>query len=292
MPHPVRAAGGVLYRRAGDGLEVCLVHRPRYDDWSLPKGKLDHDEHPVIGAVREVHEETGRRGVPELRLPSVEYPLPDGTPKTVDFWLMRAGDDGPVQDTAEVDALAWLPVSDAARRVSYPGDRAVLERVATLPPITAVAALIRHAHAGERKKWPGEDALRPLDEQGRAQAERIAAVLATFAPQRLYAATPLRCKQTLEPLAAALGELPIVLDGAFAEPSDAGSAPDKAKAAARRLLALRSGGLPVVCSQGKVMPWLLATLRGEDDPESYRTPKGGGWVLTWSGERLVGLAPL
>jgi 8-oxo-(d)GTP phosphatase len=292
MTNPVRAAGAVLYRPAGDGLEVCLVHRPRYDDWSLPKGKLDADEHPLAGAVREVHEETGHRGRPELRLPQVGYELPDGTPKTVDFWLMRAAEDGPVRDTAEVDELAWLPPAEAVGRVSYPDDRALLEHVAALPPVTAVVALVRHAHAGERKKWQGEDALRPLDGPGRAQAERLGRLLAPFAPQRLYSATPLRCKQTLEPLSAALDGLPIVLDGAFAEPPDADDASAKAKAAAQRLLELRSGGLPVICSQGKLLPGLLAALSGEDDPEPYRTPKGGGWVLTWSGDRLLGLDPL
>jgi 8-oxo-dGTP diphosphatase len=285
--HPVRAAGGVLYRPAGDGIEVCLVHRPRYDDWALPKGKLDGDEHPMAGAVREVAEETGGIGVPLLRLPRSAYALPDGTPKTVDFWLMRLAEQGPVKDTAEVDEIAWLPPSEAAARLSYDDERAVLAHAAALPPITAVTALVRHAHAGERKEWKGNDALRPIDEQGRRQAERIGAVLALLRPDRLIAATPLRCKQTLEPLAAAIGGIPIVQDGAFAEPPDADGARAKAKLAAQRLLDLRAGGVPVICSQGKIMPTLLATLRDEDDPAPYKTPKGDGWLLTWAADRLL-----
>ncbi|MGX6604102.1 NUDIX hydrolase [Micromonosporaceae bacterium Da 78-11] len=292
MADPVRAAGGVLYRPAGDGLEICLVHRPRYDDWSLPKGHLDGGEHPLAAAVREVLEETGVAGTPQLRLPPVAYDLPDGTAKTVDFWLMRADErDGPVQDTAEVDSIAWVPLAEAAGRLSYPDDRALVEHVAGLPPITAVAGLVRHAHAGERKKWTGNDALRPVDAQGRQQAERIGAVLALLRPARLFAATPLRCKQTLEPLAAATG-LPIVVDGAFAEPPEAQDAPAKAKSAVPRLLDLRAGGVPVICSQGKVMPWLLAALAEVDDPEPYKTPKGDGWLLTWSGETVLGLSRL
>lgn len=290
MTDPVRAAGGVLYRPAGDGVEVCLVHRPRYDDWSLPKGTLEAREHPLAAAMREVVEETGLRGRPQLLLPPVAYRLPDGRPKTVDFWLTLA-DDGPAvpQDTGEVDEAAWLPLGKAIEQVKYSHDRALLQHVAELPPVTAVVGLARHAHAGERKKWTGIDSLRPIDEAGQAQARRIAALYAHFAPQRLFAATPLRCKQTLEPLAALLGGLPIVFDGKFAEPEKAEEAPAKAKVAAQHLLDLRAGGLPVVCSQGKIIPHLLAALRDGADPAPYKTPKGGGWVLTWSGDRLLGL---
>jgi 8-oxo-dGTP diphosphatase len=292
MLSPVRAAGGVLYRPAGNGVEICLVHRPRYDDWSLPKGKLEAGEHPLTAAVREVREETGRTGIPQLRLAPVEYVLPDGTPKTVEFWLMRAGADGPVLDTDEVDTVTWLPLPAARERLSYVDEHAVLDAVATLPPVTSVVVLVRHAHAGERKKWSGNDALRPIDAVGRAQAERIATLLTPIQPRRFYAATPLRCKQTLGPLAAALGGRTIVAVSAFAEPPLAEDAPAKAKVGAQRLLELRGAEPVVICSQGKVMPPMLAALRDESDPAPYKTPKGGGWVLTWAGDRLLGLSAL
>jgi 8-oxo-dGTP diphosphatase len=163
-----------------------------------------------------------------------------------------------------------------------------VSHIAGLPPITAVVALVRHAHAGERKAWAGNDALRPIDDVGRVQAERIGGVLSLIGPARLFAATPLRCKQTLEPLSAALGGMPIVQDGAFAEPAHADEAPAKAKQAAQRILDLRGGEPVVICSQGKVMPTMLATLHDEDDPAPYKTPKGTGWLLTWSGDRLLG----
>lgn len=292
MPDPVRAAGGVLYRRAGDTVEVCLVHRPRYDDWSLPKGTLEKGEHPLLAAVREVAEETGVAGRPELLLPEVAYPLPGGRPKTVDFWLMAAGEQTlDPQDTHEVDGAVWLPVAAALERLSYADERPLLETVAELPPVTAVSGLIRHAHAGERKKWSGNDSLRPIDEHGRAEAELAGRLYRLFEPGRLVAATPLRCKQTLEPLAAALGDLPIVLDSAFTEPADPQDAPAKAKVALQRLLELQAAGpAAVICSQGRVIPHLLAALRGEQDHTPYKTPKGSGWVLTWGGDRLLGLS--
>jgi predicted NUDIX family NTP pyrophosphohydrolase/phosphohistidine phosphatase SixA len=287
MPDPVHAAGGVLYRPTAGGVEVCLVHRPRYDDWSLPKGTFKTGESALTAAVREVAEETGVAGIPELRLPEVAYTLPNGRPKTVQFWLMRAGAEGPVQDTAEVDQLVWLPLGEAAGRLSYPDERPLLDRVAALPPVTAVVALVRHAHAGERKKWAGRDALRPIDPLGQQQACRIAGELTSFRPRRLTAAPPLRCKQTLEPLAEALGGMPIVLDSAFAEPSDPADLPARLTVAQARLRQLRADERVVVCSQGKVIPPLLALLHDAEEPEAFKTRKGDGWLLTWSGERLL-----
>ncbi|BCJ54641.1 NUDIX hydrolase [Actinoplanes sp. NBRC 14428] len=291
MAPTVRAAGGVLWRPAGDGIEICLVHRPYRADWSLPKGKLDGSEHALAAAVREVLEETGVRAEPQLRLPEVAYTLPDGVPKTVDFWLMRAGD-GPAadpQDPTEVDAVVWLSPGEALDRLTYADDRRLVEHVTTLPPITSLTVLVRHAHAGRRKDFAGPDPLRPIDDRGRAEAETIGVAAALFAPRRLIAATPLRCRQTLEPLARTLG-LPIVADGAFAEPGDAAEIPARVKTAAARLVELRDGERTAICSQGKVIPGLLASLDGADDPEPYRTAKGDGWVLSWSGDRLVGLS--
>lgn len=292
MTRVERAAGGVLLRRDGERVEVCLVHRPRYDDWSLPKGKLADGEEPLLAALREVEEETGVTGIPRLRLPDCDYTMPDGRPKNVAYWLMEVASDGPVQDTAEVDELAWLPFGEAAGRLTYDDERHVLAEAASLPPVTAVIALVRHARAGERRKWAGPDGLRPIDPVGAKQADRIAALLTPLRPRRLVAATPLRCTQTLEPLAAAIGDRAIVSDGAFAEPDGPERLPARVAAALARLAELRSRERVVVCSQGKLMPHLLAALHGVDDHHAFKTPKGEGWLLTWSGDRLLGASRL
>ncbi|WP_436526932.1 NUDIX hydrolase [Actinoplanes sp. HUAS TT8] len=290
MPDPMRAAGGVLYRPGASGVpEVCLVHRPRYDDWSLPKGTVNHDEPALAAAIREVTEETGTAGIPEFGLPEVAYRLPDGRPKTVRYWLMRADGTGPIQDTDEVDKLAWLPLPEAALRLTYPDERALLDRVAALPPVTSVVALVRHAHAGQRKHWDGPDSLRPISPKGVRQSARVAERLATFRPHRLIAATPLRCSQTLQPLAKTT-RLPLVVDAAFAEPETAEGLPAKLAAARARLAQVRTAGRVVVCSQGKLIPALLAALSRDPDVDAYKTRKGEGWLLTWSGEKLLGLS--
>lgn len=288
MPEAIRAAGGVLWRPADGGRQICVVHRPAYDDWSLPKGKLHDGEHPLVAAVREVAEETGVRGRPELRLPGVSYALPDGTPKTVEFWLLRACDApaGRIADQAEVDRLDWLAPEAAAARLTYPDDRDLVRHVAGLPPVTAVTALVRHGHAGARHNWAGPDGLRPIDPQGQVEAERLVEVLATIEPQRLIAATPLRCRQTLQPLADRV-RLPILSDAAFTEPDEPAGIPAKVTAAVARLAEVRAEFRAVICSQGKVIPPLLALLHGAEDHEPFRTRKGDGWLLTWSGERLL-----
>lgn len=294
---PIRAAGGVLWKPSAGGPLYCVVHRSRYHDWSLPKGKLDGGEHPLAAAVREVREETGVSGHPELRLPQVVYDLPDGVPKTVDFWLMRAGDAVTAPHDDEVDELAWLPVRDAVARVDYPDDVRLLNHVAALPEITTVLPVVRHAHAGKRDAFPGDDAARPLDARGRAEAAALAPLLALFDPQRLLSATPLRCVQTFGPLTELL-DLPVVVDPRFDEPAPGEELSDRVAQAAAAIADLRCGPRAVICSQGKVVPSLLATLDADrllsdaDDLSAYRTPKGTGWVLSFAGDRLIGLEHL
>jgi 8-oxo-dGTP diphosphatase len=114
----VRAAGGVVIR---DGL-VALVHRPKYDDWSLPKGKLVAGEDWADAAVREVHEETGMRAALRERLDDVHYTDPKGRPKTVRYWRMDVLD-GEFEPNSEVDELRWLPPAEAVAQLSYERDR-------------------------------------------------------------------------------------------------------------------------------------------------------------------------
>ena len=123
----VRAAGGVVLRRATDGaIEVLLVHRPRYDDWSHPKGKRDPGETDEQCAVREVEEETGLRCALGEELPTTSHIDHKGRRKIVRYWLMRvrSGKAGPRN---EVDAIRWLPTASAARVLTYPRDRVLLE---------------------------------------------------------------------------------------------------------------------------------------------------------------------
>lgn len=119
----VRASGGLVVRRGDGGLEVLVVHRPRYDDWSLPKGKRDPGETDEQCAVREVEEETGVRAALDDELLPVAYVDRHGQPKVVRYWRMRVLDQRPFVPNDEIDDVTWLPIDEAARRLTYPFDR-------------------------------------------------------------------------------------------------------------------------------------------------------------------------
>ena len=130
MEETVRAAGGIVFRRAGTGeLEVLLVHRPRYDDWTVPKGKLADGETHEACALREVEEETGLRCELGVELPSSTYRDQRGRRKVVRYWAMRPLD-GAFAPHDEVDDVRWLPIGEAETALSYERDRAILRAFA------------------------------------------------------------------------------------------------------------------------------------------------------------------
>lgn len=135
MSRPIKAAGGILTRRnPGGDVEVAVVHRPRYDDWTLPKGKLHRGETDEQGALREVEEETGLRCVIERPAGRVRYRDRTGRSKEVAYFHMTP-EGGAFRPNREVDELRWLPVEDAKRLLTYERDRALLGGVADSPRI-------------------------------------------------------------------------------------------------------------------------------------------------------------
>jgi 8-oxo-dGTP pyrophosphatase MutT (NUDIX family) len=123
----VRAAGGVVWRRGGDGgIEVAIVHRPRYDDWSFPKGKCDEGESDEDCARREVEEETGLVGRLGHPLPDVSYVDHRGRPKVVRYWIMSVVEEAGFEPGDETDILVWASPGEAREQLSYGHDRDTL----------------------------------------------------------------------------------------------------------------------------------------------------------------------
>ena len=256
----IRAAGGAVLR-AGSGrrVEVLLVHRPGHRDWTLPKGKIEPGETDEDCALREVAEETGLDCLLGPELGGSRYRDRRGRDKGVRYWAMTVRDGGFVAND-EVDETRWMPLPAAGRQLSYLGDRAILEAIE--PTLGSLVLLVRHARAGDRDRWTGDDRLRPLDERGRRQARALVAPLAGYAVPRLVSSPYVRCVQTLEPIAAHLG-LPVEHDPSIAE----GVSVEKARALIQRL----GPGPVVLCTHGDVMEALV----GEGEPKK----KGSTWLL-------------
>lgn len=279
----IRAAGGLLWRPGGStpgGHEIAVVHRLRYDDWSLPKGKLDTGEEPLLAAVREVGEETGRKVLVGRRLSTVRYDV-GNLSKAVQYWSML--DDGPLGDGAIVDvdevaALEWVPVDEAAGRLTYADDRSVLDAFRRSPAVTSLVVLVRHARAGKRADWDGDDRLRPLEARGAKQAGALSTLLASFGPTAVFSADRVRCEQTVAPLAGRL-DLPVT---SMPEVSDEAwtADPDAAVEAVTR--AATSTPVAVICSQGTALPGLLEEWlppRVLSTVRSTETRKAAWWVV-------------
>jgi len=301
----VRAAGALLWRPGRTGPEVALVHRPRYGDWSFPKGKGLPGEHVLITAVREVAEETGVKIVLGRRLSSARYHLSDGRLKQVDYWVGRPaaqpadGPGGPDSFTPneEVDELAWLPLTAAGDRLSYEHDRQVLSEFASAPAVTTTIILNRHASSRNSKAWRRaghlDDLTRPLTPLGHVQAKLLGQILSCFGPARVISSVAERCLATVEPYAALTGGV-VEPTPAFAPPPDDQTPAETGPmaAAARSLVTgLVAAGEPVViCAHRENLPamlrWVCETV-GAPVPAGPALRKGAFWALHLGGGRLI-----
>ena len=211
----IRAAGALLWRPpalgrrwrpAGRGREVALIHRPKYDDWSFPKGKREPGEHMLQTAVREVAEETGLQVILGRPLTQACYDR-GGRPKRVDYWVARPVPEGPdaFQANDEVDTLEWVAADAARGRLSYPHDALMLEEFTAGPASTVPFVLLRHASAGGKDSWKGDDLARPLDAHGAAEADLLSLLLACYGTSRVITSAAERCVATVRPYAALTG---------------------------------------------------------------------------------------
>jgi len=285
----IRAAGAVLWRPAGSGTQVALVHRPKYDDWSFPKGKLEPGEHVLLAAVREVAEETGLRVTLGRRLPPVRY-LGGSMPKRVDYWVATAAaDTGSFVPNAEIDEVSWLAASSAAARLSYERDAETLAAFRAGPMRTVPLILLRHASAGRKSDWHKGDQSRPLDARGVNDAEALADLLRCFGTSRVISSPAERCLATVRPYAALAGveveaepAIEVIKDGT-------GDDPEAAKTVAQ----LAAADQPVViCAHRENLPLLLDAAYAElgaECPPVEPLRKGEFLVLHREDRKLAAL---
>jgi len=282
-PDLIRAAGAVVWRGPPDKPRIALVHRPRYDDWSLPKGKLEPGEHVLLATVREVWEETGLEVMLSRPLPPQGY-LRDNRPKRVDYWAASVTADTGFNATDEVDALAWFPLAEAKRRLTYRRDASTLAGFAAARPDTVPLVIVRHARAGDRRRWSGADRDRPLDATGEEEAAALAELLGCFGPRRLISAPAKRCVQTLEWYADSIGA-EIEISKALSICNGG----DDPRDLVEELIGQRVSA--VLCGHGEDIPDLLAwtyARLGAPPPAEPWLAKGEFEVLHLAADEVVG----
>ena len=257
----VVAAGALCWRVRDGALQVLLIHRPRYDDWSWPKGKLDAGETTPECAVREVREEVGlqiRLGVP---LPSTRYLVGSGL-KVVHYWAAKVERGRPEPDGKEVDEARWQDPGTARTLLTNPTDREPLDalvkafeagRLDTFPLI-----IVRHAKAKPRSAWSRAEGDRPLVATGLRQAKAVSRLLLAWRPGRVLTSPWVRCVQTVRPYVKAENPRFKTVDAVTEH--NARRKPGKARAAVEGLF---DKGKPVVlCTHRPVLPLVFEVLAG------------------------------
>lgn len=274
-PGTVIAAGALVWRIRDGELQVLAVHRPRYDDWSWPKGKLDKGETLPACAIREVAEETGKQVILGQPLPTLRY-ANGGKTKVVKYWAAHVASDGapavkarpPVEDASEqeIDKKRWLSVEDARRTITFKDDLRPLEVLVEAfrndRLETRAFVLARHARAKRRKAWDGEDIDRPITKKGATRAQELVPLLAAFGVKHVDSSPAQRCVQTVEPYAEAAG-LKVKCFKALTEPGHA------AKPLATASVFVNLLGKPtstVVCVHRPTLPTIVEMVRAATRP--------------------------
>jgi 8-oxo-(d)GTP phosphatase len=273
----IRAAGALLWRERSAGeIEIALVHRPSYGDWSLPKGKIDENETALACAYREVFEETGIKARFTRQLGTVEYE-DNNTQKRVKYWVAQALGTSDFVANEEVDQLRWLKPSDSIELATHQSDKEMIERFLEIEGPTDTLIILRHTKALERGDWDGDDSLRTLNENGFAQAKSLIEHLAPFAIDEIYTSDFTRCVQTVSPLGESRGlvvsKVPSLNEATFeSDPERSISFANALKQDERNIL---------ICSHNPVIPTMLRGILNTKlkNKDLIKLEPGDAWLV-------------
>lgn len=284
----IRAAGALLWRESIERkIEVALIHRPRYDDWSLPKGKLEQAESAIQCAYREVTEETGIKASFTRSLGTVEY-LESGELKRVLFWAAHCSpEQAQFVPNDEVDQIIWLSFDEAAKKASHGSDREIIEKFSKEEHYTDTLIILRHTKALERGDWDDVDSKRTLSEFGFEQAQFLIKHLEAFAIDEIYSSDYVRCVQTVTPLAKArslhLTQVPSLNEETFElDPTRSISFANALKQDEKNIL---------VCSHNPVIPTIVRGVLNTKlkNKDLIKLEPGDAWIIHRVRGEIVGL---
>jgi phosphohistidine phosphatase SixA/8-oxo-dGTP pyrophosphatase MutT (NUDIX family) len=285
MSSPILAAGAVLWRKSEKKkIEVLIIHRPKYDDWTFPKGKAEIGEPLIACAYREVLEETNIETAFGPYLGEVEYLTNDGK-KKVFFWSAKVVKEKDFKPNAEVDQLKWVEVTKVKEMLTLDTDRKILEQFLQIEPDTKPFVLLRHAKAVTRDEWQGEDDDRPLDSYGQNQAKRLLAMYQVFNLEQIHSSDAVRCYDTVVAIAKGLN-IKLEVTGKLSE-STFKKDKEKAFDYAKDLMKLNESVL--LCSHNPILPKMLnkLTKNSEVDADEGKLLPADGWVIHRIGKEVI-----
>jgi len=255
----IQASGAVLWRKSDiSQLEIAVIHRPRYDDWSLPKGKVESGESHISAGYREIQEETGYESTFGPEIGTVVYKL-EGAPKEVRYWAAAATAKTGTPNPQEVDEVLWLEPMKAKAKLTNKDDQAIVDFFLEFGADTFPIILLRHAKALKRTEWDGDDGDRPLEHRGQLQAKRLLPIYLPYGISEVHTSDALRCIETIDLMARLIEKTPIF----SADLSEYGYAKDK-EAPLDYVQDLMDRGAPaIVCSHNPIIPKLVKKLVGK-----------------------------
>ena len=284
----IRAAGALLWRESNERtIEIALIHRPKYDDWTLPKGKIEEGETALQCAHRELIEETGIKASFTRQLGTVEYEE-SGQRKRVIFWSAQCAlEASTFIQNEEVDVLEWLAPDQALAKASHESDRQMIESFLNQAPHTDTLIILRHTKALERGDWDEVDSERTLDEVGFDQAQLLIKHLEPFAIEEVYTSDYVRCVQTVTPLAHSRGlnisQVPSLNEETFEEdPLRSVSFANALKQDEKNIL---------ICSHNPVIPTMLRGILNTKlkNKDLIKLEPGDAWIVHRVQGEIVGL---
>ena len=280
----IQAAGAIVWRNSKDKTEVAIIHRPKYDDWSFPKGKVEPSESLIACAYREVIEETNIQTEFGAFLGDVEYLTPDGK-KRVSFWAAKAINQRDFIPNSEVDQLKWVEVKKVKDLLTLETDKKILAQFVKLDINTNPFILLRHAKAVTREEWQGDDDDRPLDSLGQNQANRLLAIYQVYNIEQIHTSDAVRCYDTVSPIVKGLG-IKLEVTGKLGESA---YKKDKEKAFDYAKDLIKEDTRILLCSHNPILPKMLnkLTKKSDVDADEGKLSPADGWVIHRNGKEII-----